>query len=330
MVMTQCSRFGSSDRPTPAMIKCRARLRTIPELAGILREDGRPVPIGQHALAGVKMALTITGSLKSVADPNEDADDVCYTQNSVENQNRLIKTLKDNGLPPTVEFISGRDFDPKTTELWLQSGNLIGSMSYDPHSAVRLTEDSFMEAVSKMDQALEPLLVQYGQKTKYFRYTHLKPSRKPEVRSREDSFLVQNGYTIVSASITGYDQQFAWLYCSAIQRRDSSCVDLIKASFFPLLLDSIERSRKFAREVTGNAESKHILELRANQFTVDNLNEIIRLLRQFGVEFVPLDEALSDPLYRKDSKKGMPATFVLVKKIEQEQTNQANAGVTDD
>ncbi|MGH9764736.1 MAG: hypothetical protein ACREDR_31365, partial [Blastocatellia bacterium] len=126
----QCSRRDHSNTPSAATAKCVSRVKSIPELSGIRMENDEAVAPSGSSLEGLQVALTITGSLRSVADPNADADDVCYAQNTLANLNKLIQALKDNGLPPTVDFINGRDFDPKVAQVWLESGNLVGNMSY--------------------------------------------------------------------------------------------------------------------------------------------------------------------------------------------------------
>src|SRR5215468_6173759 len=110
--LANCNRLGKS-RPNSPMEKCLAEFKAIPEVDAILQSRasteeaaGDPEPF-----RGMEIALTLNGAIQSTADPDADADDVCYKQNNIENLGRVIDTLKQYDMPPTIDFVSGRYLD---------------------------------------------------------------------------------------------------------------------------------------------------------------------------------------------------------------------------
>lgn len=321
--MPGCTRYDKSDEKSASMTKCLTRLRAIPQLAGFMNLKNEGKPKDDQPLKGVRIALTFSDSLKSYADPKEDVDDECYLENTTENLQKIVDVLKANGIPPTVDFVDGRKVDLKIAELWLKSGNLMGNMSWGHKSAARISADQFVSNIQKTESQLGPLMATYKQKQKFFRFTRLRVSRNSDVRDQDAKWLADNGYLIAPVTIRTYDAKFAPIYCRARSQQDAACANLVSANFFPLLLDSIERARSWAGKLSGQENSSQILELHPNQFTIDNLNDILSRLKLLGAEFIPLDQALTDPIFGMTNKKGVPVAIEVSRRVKTEQRHLA-------
>jgi peptidoglycan/xylan/chitin deacetylase (PgdA/CDA1 family) len=280
------------------MTRCQEDLNAIPEVAASLR--ARTKQSGDEgALNGMEIALTIDWMVRSKADPERDLDDWCYTENSRENFEKLIAALKQNSLPPTVDFLAGESLDQQLQEEWLRSGNLVGNMTYAGLSVKKRSAQEFISALDKNEQALAPLWVKFERKQKYFRYPALKLGLDEQRQREVRAYVKQNGYVEVPATINSRDDYFSQPYCAALARGDVVCANFISATFKSLLLDNTTRARAAARKIAGR-DVKQIWSIGASQLTCDLLNELLRWCKAMGVRFIPLDEALSDPFYASE------------------------------
>lgn len=279
---------------------CLTYLNTIPEMAAVLRSrksdseefQGRP-------FEGLKLALTINGMVMSHVDPDADADDLCFTENTPENLDRLANALESNAMPPTVNFIRGRSLDEHMQKEWLKRGNLIGSLGYDKLRSGEINAEAFINDVLRNDAALAVLWGGNPPARRYFRFPRTKLRRGYREMDGAKSYLKKNNYVLVPATIDLLDDLFSQRYCSALSRGDQSCANLIKANFRSLAIDTTLRARSIAAEMAGH-DVKHILAVRANQFTCDNLSALLAWYKSLGARFIELDEALRDPFYAED------------------------------
>ena len=299
--------------------KCQEDLKRIPEIATLLKsrvraegeEDEKP-------LKGLEVALTINGMIRSQSNFDDDIDNSCESENTRENFEKVLTALKQNNMPPTVDFLVGRLIDHGLLEIWLQSGNLAGNMTYSRVKARKRTAQDFLDDVARNDEVLLELWKKFPPKQKYFRYPRLKLSKDEQNREEIKTFLKQKGYLDAPATIDARDRKFSELYCAAQARGDQDCVNLMKAKFKSFLLDTTLRARAAARSRVGY-DVKHILMIGANQFTCDNLGEMLAYYRSLGAHFISLDEALKDPLYSIVDEKGKPAARAIMREVKRRQ-----------
>jgi peptidoglycan/xylan/chitin deacetylase (PgdA/CDA1 family) len=232
----------------------------------------------------------------SEANPETNVDDLCYTQDTRENFDRLVKALADNDMPATVTFIAGRSFDPVLETEWLKSGNLVGNFTFDGRKAKKGNEQELVENIARNDHLLASVWKAFPPKKKYFRHPHPKTMSDAQDRVVIAAYLKQNGYVEASSTIESPDPLFSEMYCDARAKGNTECANLIKANFFSLLLDKTLKARADARDAAGR-EIKHVLAIRASQLTCDTLAEMLVWFKGLGARFISLEDALSDPFY---------------------------------
>ncbi len=317
-------RFRKEPPPKPPMAKCLDDLKRIPEISALMGNQKRADSDQARPLEGVEIALTINEMVSSVSRPDDDIDYWCENENSLANLNKLIGALQTNRMPPTVAFIVGQTADNVTLTRWLESGNLLGNMTFSRLKIRRQEPQPFFADVIKNDNFLAPLLAQYNIKQKYFRYPRSKVSRDTEFREQIRDFLKSQNYTEAVAMIETPDWQFSDIYCAAQSRGDATCVNLIKESFKTLLLDTAIRTHQAARNKTER-NARLILSLSMNQFTCDSLGEWLVWLQNLGVRFISLDEALTDAVYRDFDDKGRPLFQAILRTAQRSRTMDSKA-----
>lgn len=281
------------------MTRCQDELRSIPEVAAAAvshKARGKEPDATEDSLAGMEIALTIDRMVRSTVEPDRDQDDWCYTENTRENFEKLVSALKNNGIPPTVDFLAGESIDMGLQEEWVRGGNLIGSLTFKGRSLKKGTAQEFLDTLSRNEQEFAPLWSKFQRKRKYFRYPTLKLGLDTQ-RAREiRGFLKQNGFTEVPATIDARGDYFSQPYCAALARGDKVCANFIAATFKSMLLENTQKARAAAQKITGR-DVKQILIVQANQLTSDLLDELLRWYKAMGVRFISIDEALVDPFY---------------------------------
>src|SRR5215471_447616 len=317
--LADCARF-TKPRQTSSMEKCLAEFRAMPEVDGILqsraaaeqgREDAQP-------FSGMEIALTLNGAIRSTADPDADVDDLCYKQNNVENLKNLIDTLKQNDMPPTVDFVSAKNLDPEMAELWLASGNLLGNLTYDNRRVIQVGAEDFVTDISAADEQLAAIWRKHGQAVKYFRYPAFKRAKDDSSRETVERYLSKTGYVTVPCTIESMDDRFADIYCKALDEGDKSCASLVKVNYYPVLMDTTLRARAVAREIAGR-ETSQILVLYLNQLTFDTLGQTLAWYRRLGAKFIGLDQALGDSFFKAAPGGGDPTGRTIVRAVRDEQ-----------
>jgi peptidoglycan/xylan/chitin deacetylase (PgdA/CDA1 family) len=312
-----CKSSSKAQQSKPPMSKCLADITSIPEMAHLLSSHASE-PSSDKAFDGMEIALTINGMISSSADPDSNEDDLCYTENNPENFKKLLDALRENQMPATVDFVVGRYMDLALQQEWLRSGNLIGNMTYGSLKAPHWSAADFIADIERGEQALAPLLQKFPQKQKYFRYPRMKLNQEYQPRTQIKAYLDQRGYQEVPVTIDAKDYKFDQIYCSARARGDTSCANYIKEEFKRLLRDTTLRARAFAKRIAGY-EPKQILMFEADQFTCDNLGEILRWYKLQGVRFIALDEALCDPIYTRTGKDGETIATIIYRHVKHEQ-----------
>lgn len=277
------------------MTRCQEDLNAIPEVSSSTRTRNKNTE-PEGSVEGMEIAVTINRMVRSDADPDENQDDWCYTENSRENFDKIVSALKRNAIPATVDFIAGDSLDRALQLEWQRTGNLIGNMTYDGRSVKKGSAQEFIGAISKNEEALAPLSTGAPGGRKYFRFPSLKLGTDPERTRRIRGYLNERGYVEVPATIDPRDDYFAQPYCAAIARGDTVCANFIAATFKSFLLDKTTRTRASAVRIAGH-DVKHILMIQANQLMCDSLDDLLRWYRSMGVRFISLDEALRDPFY---------------------------------
>lgn len=319
LIPTSCSRKQQNDPTSQRLARCMDDIKKIPVMAGVLRSSERDEQEKARPLEGMRIALTINGMIKSEGEPEKGIDTWCEFENSQENFDKIVSALKRNHIPPTVAFIVGKNADPKILDQWLASGNLLGNLTYSHGKIRRKAPENFINDIARNDETLAPFLSEHQQMKKYFRYPRLKISRDSEIGAMIGKHLQENGYASVSGSIELPADIFSDIYCAALARSDQTCATLIVDHFKKLALDSTLKSRAIARRRIGT-DIRHILILRSNQFLCDNLDSILAWYRGLGAEFIPLDEALTDPVYSMLDEKGRSVARYIIRTVKSRQT----------
>ncbi len=123
---------------------------------------------------------------------------------------------------------------------------------------------------------------------RYFRYPYLQTGKTPAIRDAVARGLAP--YEVAPVSIDTSDWALARAYSKADDGRE------IAAAYVDHVVAAARHYRSLARQRAGR-EVAHVLLLHANALAADHLGALLDALAADGFTFVPLDEALADPIY---------------------------------
>jgi peptidoglycan/xylan/chitin deacetylase (PgdA/CDA1 family) len=158
-------------------------------------------------------------------------------------------------------------------------------------------EDDFLhgEAVTRM------LLKQKGQKPRFFRHPFLQMGNTFEIEKSFENFIGERGYRIAPVTIDSMDWMFLAAYAKAKTENDAKTMRLVADEYIKFAGLKFDYCEAAAREIAGR-NIKHILLLHANELNADNVDRLVKVIREHGYRFITLEQALTDPFYQFPQK----------------------------
>ncbi len=240
---------------------------------------------------------------------------VASIQRSIKAQRGITKKLLKHirkGKVPAIGFVNERKLFPNgkrderqinLLKMWLNNGLELGNHTYSHKSLHNISLEEYQADILKGEIITRQLLGRKGLKMRYFRHPFLNTGLSLEIKKRLDRFLLEHNYTIAPVSIDNSDWAFARAYDIAIKKKDRKLKRKIGKAYVPYLeakMDYWERQsgKLFEREI------KQILLLHANSINADYFDDVVKMLKKRGYQFITLEDALKDKAYE------LPDTFI--------------------
>jgi peptidoglycan/xylan/chitin deacetylase (PgdA/CDA1 family) len=216
---------------------------------------------------------------------------------------KLLGTLRDQKIP-VVGFVNEKklykpgevDERIKALQMWLDYGFELGNHTFSHMSLNQRELKDWEDDVIQGETVTRMLLAQRKMKLRYFRHPYLDTGRDLETRRKAEEFLTQRGYRIAPITLDGWDWAFAGIYEDAKKRNDTATQQQIVKDYLAYHDAVFAYSEQQSAKLVGY-EPKQILLLHASNLEADHIGELLDVLRKRGYRFIPLQEALSDPVY---------------------------------
>jgi peptidoglycan/xylan/chitin deacetylase (PgdA/CDA1 family) len=263
-------------------------------LAGVASAGPNPSASNQP-IGPVKVAITV--------DDIPEHGDLPTGVNREDISRGLLKVFKENGVDHVYGFTNGNFMEDSPEEIgilkeWLIAGYPLGNHTYSHPNLNSVTTSSYLADIAKQDQILQTLapFSPLIQKRHMFRYPFLDEGKTLEKRNAVREYLAANGYRIAEVTIDYDDWAWTDAYTRCLAKHDDKTVQWLKDH----VTESADRT---LRDSTSNAkllfnrQIPQILLIHIAVFNTLTLDKILKDWRAKGVQFVSLDEALSDPVY---------------------------------
>jgi hypothetical protein len=140
----------------------------------------------------------------------------------------------------------------------------------------------------------------------WLRYPFLHEGDTVEKRRAVRAWLLAHGYKIAEVSMDFEDYLWNEPYARCTAKHDEPSIQKLHDSYLAVADQYYAVFRELAQLVYGR-DVKYVLLMHVGAFDARMLPELLALYRATGVQFVSLQDALSDPVYQEDPDIGEPA-----------------------
>jgi peptidoglycan/xylan/chitin deacetylase (PgdA/CDA1 family) len=221
----------------------------------------------------------------------------------------ILKTLKREKLPPVYGFINGGRGEEDPTSLsvlqtWRRAGQPLGNHTWAHLDLNKESPEEFEAEVLRNEPMLRKLMGKGD--WHWLRYPFLHEGDTFEKRRAVRAWLSAYGYKIAEVSMDFEDYLWNEPYARCAAKHDEPSIQKLHDSYLAVADQYYAVFRELAQLVYAR-DVKYVLLMHVGAFDARMLPELLALYRAKGVQFVSLQDALSDPVYREDPDIGEPA-----------------------
>ena len=213
----------------------------------------------------------------------------------------LLRHLREADVPAVgfvneVQLAAGRETRTRLLERWLEAGMELGNHTHAHTSLHRTPLAEFQEEVLRGERVTRPLMEERGMELRWFRHPYLHTGREMETRARLEAFLDEHGYEAAPVTVDSDDWVFAAAYRVALDAGDEALMERIVRAYITHVEETFDYFERLSRELVDRIPAQVLL-LHANPLNADHLDRLLEVIDARGYRFVPLEEALTDPVY---------------------------------
>ena len=231
----------------------------------------------------------------------------------------LLQALHDNGITQAYGFANGymEKYEPGVDEVlkqWLRAGYPVGNHTYDHLNLAEVSTNAYIANIAEMDHLLRRVAPSQPAIRRVFRYPYLAEGNTLAKRDAVRSYLFRNGYRI--AEVTADYNDWAWddAYVRCARRGDKESMAWLEAHVAADAEWHLNGSAAMA-EMLFHRNVPQILLVHAGLFNAVVLDKILKDLHTQHVNFITLDEALSDPAFKINPNRGFAGGETFFKEI---------------
>lgn len=181
--------------------------------------------------------------------------------------------------------------------MWLKANLELGNHTFSHMSLHDNSLEKYEADILKGEIITRELLSEKEMKIRYFRHPYLWTGLTIEIKNDLSKFLAGHNYTIAPVSIDNADYIFSRAYDNAFDKKDEKLMKQIGAAYVPYMEAKIDYWERQSVKLF-NREIKQILLLHANFINADYFDDLARMFKARGYNFVSLEDALKDEAYK--------------------------------
>jgi peptidoglycan/xylan/chitin deacetylase (PgdA/CDA1 family) len=221
----------------------------------------------------------------------------------------ILKTLKQQSLPPVYGFINGGrgEEDPGSLSVlraWRAAGQPLGNHTWAHLDLNKEGPEDFAAEVLKNEPLLESLMGKGD--WHWLRYPYLHEGDTVEKRRAVRAWLFARGYKIAEVSMDFEDYLWNEPYARCVAKHDEKSIRRLHDGYLAVADQYYGEFRELSQMVYGR-DVKYVLLMHVGAFDARMLPELLALYRAKGVQFISLKDAMTDAAYQDDPDIGEPA-----------------------
>jgi peptidoglycan/xylan/chitin deacetylase (PgdA/CDA1 family) len=179
---------------------------------------------------------------------------------------------------------------------WLAAGHELGNHGFAHLDLHRVPSAEWMADVVRGEALTRGLIEQAGSQLRYFRHPFLHVGTSAEVQGEAAAFLAARGYTVAPVTIDNSEWVYGRAYATAFNAGDEALKEKLGRDYLRYMLEVVSYYEEQSEVIVGRP-IPHVLLIHAYALNADWLGELLYRLAARGYRFVPLAEALADPVY---------------------------------
>jgi peptidoglycan/xylan/chitin deacetylase (PgdA/CDA1 family) len=214
----------------------------------------------------------------------------------------ILKTLRQEKLPAVYGFINGGRGQAEPGSLsvlkaWVEAGQPLGNHTWAHLDLNEETPEEFEWEVSRNEPLLESLMGKGD--WHWLRYPFLHEGDTLEKRRAVRAWLFAHAYKIAQVNMDFEDYLWNAPYARCMAKHDAASVQKLHDGYLAVADQYYSVFRQLSQLIYGR-DVKYVLLMHIGAFDARMLPELLALYRAKGVEFVSLQDAMSDPAYLDD------------------------------
>lgn len=241
--------------------------------------DDLPFQAAEEALCDPAQALALTGAFVGMLEPL-DTNATAFV-----NEGKVCDEQREALLPQILT-------------VWLDAGIGLGNHTFSHINIHRTTPEAYLADLDHGEAITRPLLEARGLDLVWFRHPYLFTGETSEKRAALDAGIAARGYRVAPVTIDNEDWRFGQAYRQAEAAGDPALMERIGEAYVAHMAAVLDAMEPYSADLAGGAEPPQVLLLHANSLNQSWYPAIHALYLDRGYRFVPLDEAMSDPIYQ--------------------------------
>ncbi|MCB1055239.1 MAG: polysaccharide deacetylase family protein [Acidobacteria bacterium] len=210
---------------------------------------------------------------------------------------RLVETLRSASVPAVAfvnsGFLGGQE---DLVRPWIEAGVELGNHTARHSSVDSLPLDVWADEVRECDAFLGAM---GSTGRRFFRHPYLRYGGSPHRQAAARRFLLEEGYVQAHATAVPADWLLARFYREARDCGDTTRMRRVEERLAGHTLEVLEAAHHSLRRLLGRP-APQVLDLHVHRLAAAHLDSTLDRLRKGGACFIPLTEALADPVYQLD------------------------------
>ena len=176
---------------------------------------------------------------------------------------------------------------------WVEHGHHIANHTHHHANLNWVTVPAYVADIERTETLIEPWSSRAP--TRYFRYCMDNWGNTPEKHAGVQAYLARHGFTAAPISLWFYDTEFLAPHWRALATGDTEGVARLRRAFVDTAEQQLRVQAAAARAMFGR-DPAHIWLIHGTPLAADCLDAILDRFEAAGVVFVPLEEAMADPM----------------------------------
>jgi peptidoglycan/xylan/chitin deacetylase (PgdA/CDA1 family) len=220
----------------------------------------------------------------------------------------ILTTLQREHMPPVYGFVNGfrvarYPYQIHILQAWHAAGQPLGNHTWSHPELDKISAAAYVADIARNEAVLRK--VDPHGDWRWFRYPFLEEGDTVAKRDAVRAWLEAHRYRIAEVSMDFQDYNWNDAYARCAARREEAGVRSLHDSYLAAAAESIDVYRGIAQTLYGR-DVPYILLLHAGAFDARMLPELIALFRGHGFNFVTLEQASADPVYRANPEVPAP------------------------